>query len=256
MRKQIHPDYKHLEQSFEALLNNDYTPDKVFCNKRNIVEKITVSGHEVVLKKYKKPFFLNRIVYSFFYKTKARRAYEHAIELLRLGIDTPFPIAYFEKKHFGLFHTGYFISEYKEASVLAELSDEDFFNGSPTLLARDFFDFIFSLYEKKILAIDFNRGNFFYRFNEASGHYEFAVTDINRMRFGKPVTYKELMHCVEKFGMPSKLLSYFVDELVKRMGVVDCECMYHFYAYRWRKKRWAVKKMLRLFSSKISCYIK
>lgn len=248
MRTQIHPDYKHLEKALMALSNSDYTPDKVFCNKRNIVEKVTVSGLEVVVKKYKKPLFLNRIIYSFFKKTKARRAYEHAIELLECGVDTPFPIAYFEKKRFGLFHTGYFISKYTDAHVLDELSDDDFFDGSPTLLARDFFYFTFSLYEKKILAIDYNRGNFFYKFNENSGHYEFAITDINRMRFGKPLSCKELMYCVERFGMPLKLLNFFVDELVKRTDVSDWECMYRFFAYRWRKRRGErVKRMFKGF---------
>ncbi|MBR5210897.1 MAG: hypothetical protein IKV67_13715, partial [Paludibacteraceae bacterium] len=60
---------------------------------RNAVRSfaITELGRDVVIKRYKKPLSVQRVVYSFFRKSKAERAYYNGLKLLELGIDTPTP---------------------------------------------------------------------------------------------------------------------------------------------------------------------
>ena len=112
MKKVINAEYASMTSEFLEVVKGNYTPDVVFCNKRNVVEKVTIAGEVFVVKRYKRPILINRIIYCFFRKSKARRAYEYAVELLKRGVDTPYPVAYFEQYKNGLFDCGIFISKY------------------------------------------------------------------------------------------------------------------------------------------------
>ena len=80
---------------------------------RNGVRSFAISelGRDIVIKRYKKPLSVQRVVYSFFRKSKAERAYYNGLKLLELGIDTPTPIAYVEQKKTGLMEYCYFACE-------------------------------------------------------------------------------------------------------------------------------------------------
>lgn len=64
------------------------------------------------MKKYKRPGFFNRLVYTFLRKSKAQRAYEHAQQLRALGIDSPEPLAWAENRRHGVLEDAYFVCRY------------------------------------------------------------------------------------------------------------------------------------------------
>lgn len=232
----IHPDYKHLKHEFKRIVLKDYVPEHVFCNKRNVVEKINIMGKELVVKKYKRPTLANCFIYTFFRKTKARRAYENALRLLERGIKTPFPLAYIEIKKHGFFHTGYLITEYMPYQTLSELNIEEIDNEERKRLGNDLISFTISLQEKRVLPLDYNPGNIFYIRNNHTGHYDFALTDINRMRFGRLPWSKDAMRCFEQFGISTEHLYHFLLGYSIEKGVDIDLCMYQFLSYRLRKK--------------------
>ena len=127
-------------------------------------------------------------------------AYAYAERLLEIGIDTPQPVAYFEKSRNGIFSVGYFISEYMPYNLM-----RDAYNDIPDCdkrrLTKDFMDFTLEMHEKKVLPLDFNSSNIFYYLDEESNHYRFAITDINRMRFGRTPNTSEVMRSFEQFGV-------------------------------------------------------
>ncbi len=82
MRQVIHPDYTDLTDGLLKLAHGEYSPVKTFCNNRNKVDLASLDGKPVVVKKYKRTNLLTGIIYTFFRKSKARRAYEHALRLL------------------------------------------------------------------------------------------------------------------------------------------------------------------------------
>lgn len=89
----INSEYRSLMNFITGVPQHNYETDKVFCNRRNIVEKVSVGGCDYVIKRFKRPTWVNCFIYTFFRKNKARRAYEYAIILDRMGIDTPKPVA-------------------------------------------------------------------------------------------------------------------------------------------------------------------
>lgn len=108
MKLTLHPDYKYLEAFVRSIPSHGYAEEEVCWNRRNIVERVKAhDGFEVIVKRFKPVGFIKGLIYTFFRKSKARRAYENALYLLSQGVDTAFPIAYIEERRMGIFHAGY-----------------------------------------------------------------------------------------------------------------------------------------------------
>jgi len=151
---------------------------------RNQLRHFSVEGYEVIVKRYKQPHFINRIAYTYFRQSKAQRAYEYAFKLLKLGIDSPAPIAYIEQYKSGLLSHGYFISIFeKNYSVIRE-----FMSGNQTddSLLKELSLYIADLHNKGVLHLDMSPGNILY-FKEKN-KYNFSLIDINRMQFMSSVS--------------------------------------------------------------------
>lgn len=202
MKLYINPQYECLRSDINKVLEGNYVATEVFCHKRNVVERFTMQGREYVIKIYRQPNCLNRVVYTFLRKSKAERAYRNALRLIEMGIDTPVPVAYAEKRSCGLFKTGYFISEYLPHRLLRDMPAELESENGKEQLTRDFVNFALEMHGKGVLPLDFNSSNIFCHYDKEAGHYRFAITDINRMRFGKIPSMSVAMRSFEQLGIP------------------------------------------------------
>lgn len=185
MRYIIAPEYRHLDGWFRQLIAGDYTPDKIYCNKRNTVELVSYGTCKFVLKKYKRVGLLKGLVYTVFRKTKARRAYEHATLLREKGIHTPREVAYAEVTRGGIFSDGYFLSEYVDWPILADW----YYSGVFTLAERSelvgaISHFVLRLHQAGFMPHDLNLSNIMYH-RTVDGKYQFQILDINRMTTGR-----------------------------------------------------------------------
>lgn len=238
MRIKIHPLYTHMASAIEGIVHDKYKYDKVYCNKRNFVAKLTIDGKEFVVKRFKKPHLLNRFIYTFIRKTKARRAYENALMLLERDIKTPLPVAYMEIKQKGLFHTGYLLTEYMSHPTLEKLMLKDIESYSPELeqLEEDLMRFTIDVNSKRVLPKDYNGGNIFYIYNKESGHYDFALTDVNRVLFNVKPSKKTIIGLFEQMGVQLKNLYRFMSKLASIQGDCTREYMYEFLRIRTKKR--------------------
>ena len=159
----------------------------------------------VNIKEFRVPHLLNRFIYSTFRKSKARRAFEHAVELHRLGITTPEPYAWIElRESFGLLGKSYFVSrqfdgwrEIREAESrnLPDLDD----------VCLNLGKLLLKFHLLGIWMKDASPGNFLWRRNE-NGEIEFAVVDINRMAFGVSSYDKLMSNFGRLFEQPENIL--------------------------------------------------
>ena len=242
MKIKIHKKHESIAAELKKIPDRQYKSIHTFCNKRNTVELVEINGTTFVIKQYKVPNIFNRIAYTYFRKSKAQRAYEYALKILRCGISTPFPVAYIETTRGGLFHTGYFISEYIPHPTLDTWREQEHSEAENTKLAEDFINFTIDLHEKEILPLDYNPGNIFYYKDEKSGEYRFALTDINRAKFGRLSRYKDTMHSFEQLGLSAQELYTILTEYCKRRNL-DIEASLFVVLYYRIKKR--IKKMIK-----------
>lgn len=110
MKIVIHPDFMQTADFIRQLPQHFAQEGELLYEGRNEVRRYRVKDEWLVVKRYKQPNIIQRIVYTFFKKSKTERAYLFAGILRQRGFDTPHEVAYIEKKRGGLFLDGYFIS--------------------------------------------------------------------------------------------------------------------------------------------------
>ena len=107
----IHPDFKNLEEfivsiprTFPKEWRYCYSPRGAMnCGKWNTMAKNMLSN-------FHSPHLINRFVYGIFRPSKAKRSYDHAEMLLKIGVGTPQPVGYMNIRSGLLFDKSYYIS--------------------------------------------------------------------------------------------------------------------------------------------------
>lgn len=268
MKTVLNPAYQYLSADLKTLESGNYTPLKTFCNKRNTVELIEVGGKKMVLKKYKRANFFKGLIYSFFRKTKARRAYEHAMRLLDEGFDTPAPVAYCEISRCGLFHKGFFLAEYSPLpSLLDVYYTQDPNSQEHKDISAALAQFTLRLHLNGIQPLDYNLSNILfeklpegkedkgdhgegataptnstegksaedktqYPENSIVNGYHFMLIDINRMAFDSVPDLKDAMLPFFQLNMREADYHNLLEPYVRHRGFNLNDAITHIATYR------------------------
>src|SRR5574344_16784 len=95
MKLIVNQAYKHLYSWLQNIPVCFDSEGEIVYDARNRIKVLTLcDGTRINVKRYHVPIFANRLAYKFLRKPKTIRAYENAMLLLSLGVDTPVPIAY------------------------------------------------------------------------------------------------------------------------------------------------------------------
>ena len=174
------PQYGYLQESFKNIQSLFAGDNHSIHKARNELKIIDIQGVKTVVKSFKVPHLLNRIVYSYFRRSKAYKSYHNALRLQELRISTPQPIALIECFESGLLADSYFISEYFEydftirTPLLEMLSDRE-------AIFTAFAAYTYELHQKGVWHLDYSPGNILIKRTEDG--YQFSIVDINRMEF-------------------------------------------------------------------------
>lgn len=234
MKAVVSEKYRSLSNELLKASRNELPVEKVFCNKRNRVELVTVGGRKLVVKHYKRPGFFNGMIYTLFRKSKARRAYEYANLLNERGFHSPTPVAYYEKKNFGVFRDGCFIAEYVDFPSVRDIffGENQLATDSPerSRIAGELSDLTLQLHRKGIQPLDYNMSNIL--IDNQGEKPIFWLIDLNRMELGKQPGLKHAMLSFFQLGTYypdyEKLLRHYADS----MGWDLETCIYHVIRHR------------------------
>lgn len=177
----IQPSYQHLRAWIEQLPSTFFSQGEIIYNARNQIRVIKgPDGRLYNVKRYCVPKWFNRLIYTWFRPSKAKRAYDNALQLQTLGIATPAPVAYLlcGKK---LLAESFLITQqvnlphrlYEWGDGLTEGREE---------VMRAFGRFTAQMHNRHVLHLDYSPGNILY--DKVDGTWQFAIVDINRMHFG------------------------------------------------------------------------
>ncbi len=178
--------YKIIEKKYNSFILDikSYFKNKsniVIYDKRNIIKIAVYNEQKYVIKSFKIPHILNKIVYRFFRDSKAKRSYENSIKLLELNINTPKPIGYIEFNSLFLFKESFYVSEFFDFDfeIRAIFKDKKFKNRESIL--KKFIEFSYDLHNKGVYHIDYSPGNILVK--KIYDEYQFYIIDVNRMKF-------------------------------------------------------------------------
>jgi len=233
MKIHIHQAYLEYKDFIHSIPTSPIREKDVFCKARNTVYKTNCGGKCFVVKKYKLPTWTNRLIYTFLRKSKAQRAFENAGVLIDKGIETAFPVAYMTTTKFGMFHTGYFVSEYlpynsieKEYINLTTKEERESFE-------KGFINFELHLHSSHILPKDNNPGNTLAHKEKDGWH--FALIDINRMETNKIPNFRKSMRSFEQLGIDLKGIVKVLPQYSEKRGFKLEDCALYILQYR----RWS-----------------
>ena len=181
--------YQHLSDAVARLPQMmDEGQGEVIYDSRNRVVRFVIDGQALMVKRFKRVNIIQQVVYTFFRKTKAERAFLFAEEFLRRGIDTPPPVAYMEERCYGLFSIGYFVSLEVAGTETSQLLRE--VQDYPQALAEAVAQQIVTMHNKGILHGDLNLSNLLVT-TKSDGSFHFIMIDTNRSHFRDSVPSDE-----------------------------------------------------------------
>lgn len=163
----------------------------VIQDNRNVIKKITIEQGTFVVKNFRGMYFLNRLMYSFFRKSKAERSFLYSQILNNNGIVTPPPVAWLDCFQWGLLKESYFVSVYYSYPTFKDILHSNNYKENEAFrssLLHQLAAFTFKLHRLNIYHKDFSWGNIL--IIEKPEGFQFALIDLNRIRFGK-VNYKK-----------------------------------------------------------------
>ncbi len=250
MRMEVNEAYAHLMKEIATLPSRFDTEGETIFEGRNMIKKFQMDGETVVVKRFRKPHLIQKIIYTFFRHGKARRAFANGGRLLQLGFSTPVNIAYIETKHRGLLEYGYYISGVDDAPpICLRLNDPEEFD---TTMATDLAGILAALHKKGVLHGDFNSTNVLYH-PQPDGHYTFSFIDINRMKFcdGYP-PIGECMENMTRFTGRMDLFEFVARAYVKVRNlspdaVEELMAVKRRHDERWVKRKRMAKRLKSVF---------
>jgi len=240
--------FRSLQKEIDTIFfDYDISGDFFVKGKRNSI-KIFKVGEEIVnVKSFKIPFFINRIIYHYFRKSKARRSFEFALKLEELKIGTPQPIAYFEEYTFLGLSKSYYASRHLDCDLTyRELVETDYPDGENIL--RQFTQFTYTMHEHGIEFKDHTPGNTLIK-NLGNGKYAFYLVDLNRMSFHNSMSFQARMKNLSKITPKKDMVVIMSNEYAKLYGKEEQEVfdlMWKFtqhFQYRFNRKKRIKKKI-------------
>lgn len=190
MKVVIADTYKSQETELRGIIATyDETGEMIYDGSRNSLKKFRLYDNDIIVKAFKKPNIVNKIVYRFFRKSKAERSFLYSKKLESLGIGTPTAVAYFENNSFLVFKDSYYISEFLESDLTYRelITYPDYPNREEIL--KQFAAFTKQLHDNGVLFKDHSPGNTLIR-KTGVDSYTFYLVDLNRMEF-KELSFKE-----------------------------------------------------------------
>jgi tRNA A-37 threonylcarbamoyl transferase component Bud32 len=151
----------------------------IYSGRNNVYVIKAEDSTPLNVKQFRVPSTLNSFVYTNLRTSKARRSLENALRLKALGVESPTPVAYIEKKNGVRLRESYYISLQVDADDVRQWWEKP----DAKELIHALGHFLAELHAKGIFHKDFSPGNVLYTRDEG-GAYHFQLIDLNRMKFG------------------------------------------------------------------------
>lgn len=231
---------------------------------RNLNVKVTVGGHELVVKSFGRQFIL-KDYFDSFGGGKARRTWEAASLLYGKIFGTPFPVAFLERWEGGRLVESYYISEFQP--YLKSFGDEllGLYKNEPEC------DKLMSLLEAVAVAVakmhrvglqhnDLGNQNILLHRSNPSTWEKVQFVDLNRASIREKLSERQRARDISRLNLPSDLLRVFKDmyhggaipterfhrweRFYRKFYAVHCATRHVRHPVRWLKKRSEAKKSL------------
>lgn len=206
------------KEKVDFLIKNFDNSGRFFDDrKRNQIKLFDFEGKTINIKSFKKPNFINKIIYRYFRKSKARRSFEYANILLEKGIGTPQPITFVENYDFIGLTNSYYVSEHLDYDLTYREISQDFSYLDSENIMRQFVRFCYKLHQNGIEFLDHSPGNTLIK-KISETEYNFYLVDLNRMRFHEKMDFETRMKNLSRLTPKKEIVRFMSEEYAKESG--------------------------------------
>lgn len=217
----INPEFEDLTYFVKALPRIFEQSGRIIYKGRNELKEFERNNKTFIVKSYRVPHFINRIIYNTFRASKARRSYRYAEMLRKLGIGSPEPVGFYSTGTWFLFGRSYFVCLKSDCPyTYRDFANRTFEHCDEILraIART----TACLHEHGILHKDYSAGNILFKETPEGIHVE--IIDLNRMRFGR-VSMEEGCKNFERLPGTHNMFVVLAEEYAKVRGFDPKKCL-------------------------------
>lgn len=252
----IHHNYTHRRNEIEQIPSRFENEGEVMYQLRNCIKKIGVNEEMWNVKSFQIPITFNQFIYRHIRRSKAERSYKTALQLLKLGISTPQPIAYIVEKNLLGIRRSYYITQ----QIDYDYTLGDLFRNPPQdapQIITECLKYISSFHRKGLFFIDLSVGNILIK-RQPDGGFTFYLIDLNRASFyNRPLTCSESVKAFCRLDTTYKQKQMVLQQYAQISGFSYDEVMQHYKQHeeednrRRRMKKYHLKQLRKtLFSKK------
>lgn len=208
---------------------------------RNSIKNFDLDAQTICIKGFKKPNLFNKIIYTYFRKSKAARSFAYANLFLEKGIGTPEPIAYFEERDSIGLKNSFYVCEYIDCDLrfreLLDVKDEVL----RSTVLKKFTQFTFKIHENNINFKDHSAGNTLIKKNGDA--YNFYLVDLNRTSFDTEMSFEARMRNFSKLTSRKEIIEIMSQEyalLYQKNATEVFRLMWHYtqeFQHNFKRKR-------------------
>lgn len=220
------------------------TPEKVFRDSRNKVWNVKTKLGTLTVK-LNRAKGLKKLSYRFM-ESKGKRHWNNAVNMLRLGVSTPQPVAYFERHYNSGIEQNYYITEFLEGAFSARdvftsiNNGEADFNGiAHDHLLKVIAEFTCDMHNHGVLHRDLSSGNLLL-VQEEEGIKPYLI-DIGRARVKNHIKRRtrliDIMRICYKLPWAGReqMMAYYIDYLGRELP--RWRLAVHYYIFKQQSKR-------------------
>lgn len=239
----------NLSLQCESIIKKFTESDEIVQTGRNTLKKVTFEGCICVVKAFFIPRFPQNFSYGILSTSKAKKSYDNAKKLLKLGFQTPEPIGYFEYRSGGKLRASYYICKYatKTQTLNSFLNDDT----QPSKeLIQQFAKFCHCLHINGILHRDFNPKNILV--SQTDRIRKFDLVDINRITWSKALSLKQSMASLSRLPFSESTRNLMLEHYASIAGERLEQCRSLLKKSEWKNQRYFrnKKRLRKLFPKK------
>ncbi len=219
---------------------------------RNEIKVIRHGRLKLCIKSFNRVTVFNRLMYSWFRASKAKRSYRVARRLEELGVDTPKPIGYVEVYgRWGILEKAFYVSLYQEYDfdVAAVLNSS---NGNQESILSSFSRYMaLVVHPSGAWHNDLSPGNVLIN-ARGEGDWSFSFIDLNRMKFKSGISPRKGLTNLKKLTNKPAILTLMAEQyaLAANKSPQDYAALLVRSNLQFTRRRFYTKKVLHSFKFK------